>query len=127
MMRTILHIWNLVTNDAMALTAAGVLVLAVLGLLVLLAWPSRPAPAVVAHPSRTPRNSNTPRSVEARQLVESGTSPAEVARRTGLSRDALALLMAPATIAARQKAPRAARTSWLQRMRGGSSRAKLTA
>ena len=60
-------------------------------------------------------------------MVASGASAAEVARRTGLSRDALAILLGPATIAARQKAPKAARLSLLQRMFGHRSVARVQA
>lgn len=58
--------------------------------------------------ARTPRN----RSQQACTLAELGLAPAEVARRTGLSRDAVALaLSVGAAEAARQNPPRAARTA----------------
>ena len=110
-MRPLLHLVDLITSDTLTLVAAGALALAVIALLVLIAWPTRTeAPASIAR---------APRSAEARALVASGTPALEVARRTGLSRDALALLMGVAPASARQKAPPSARFSLFQRLRRG--------
>ena len=103
-MDALLHAWELVTRDAFALGASAALAIALLSLLAFAAWPSR-GPRTVRAPRR-PRQA--PRSERARALVASGASPVDVARRTGLSRDALALLREPATPAARQKGPEAA-------------------
>ena len=117
-MHTLTQLWNLVTNDALTLAATGVLALAILALLVLVAWPARSDGTGAPHGVRSSRTSRAPRAVAARAMVAAGASAAEVARRTGLSRDALAILVGPATIAARQKAPKAARPSLLQRVLG---------
>ena len=108
-MRTIAHLFDLITSDALTLAATGVLVFAVLALLVLIAWPTRQDTAGLG--------ARTPRSATARALAASGTPAAEIARRTGLSRDALALMMGMTSTSARQKAPSAARLSLFQRMR----------
>lgn len=108
-MRTLIHLFDLVTSDAITLAATGILTFAVLALLVLIAWPSRPdVPASAAR---------TGRSAEARALVASGTPTIDVARRTGLSRDALALMAGTVSASARQKAPGSARPSALHRLR----------
>lgn len=112
-MRAVLHLVDLITSDTLTLVATGALALAVIALLVLIAWPSRPAT-----PASTAR---TPRSAEARALVASGTPALEVARRTGLSRDALALMMGMAPSSARQKTPTSARFSLFQRLRRSGS------
>jgi hypothetical protein len=139
-MRTLLQLIDLITSDTITLAVSGVLVLAVLALLVLIAWPSRPAsPGTARSPSRaqsrTPSSghahtpSRTPastRSAEARVLFASGTPAAEVARRTGLSRDALALLGGMASASARQKAPASARLSVWQRFRRAMGVAPVT-
>ncbi len=117
-MSTLLHVWNLITGDAVTLAASGVLALAILALLVLIAWPARTDVAAPTQVSRPARSQHTPRSVQARALVASGSPAAEVARRTGLSRDALAILSRPMTGPARQKTPEAARLSWFKRVRG---------
>lgn len=127
-MPTLLRLIDLVTSDTLTLAVTGVLVVAVLALLVLIAWPSRrPTPsapargatrvsrATSATPSRTPTST---RSAEARALFASGTPAAEVARRTGLSRDAIALLGGMASASARQKAPASARLSVWRRALG---------
>lgn len=122
-MRAILHLVDLITSDTLTLVATGALALAVIALLVLIAWPTRPAT-----PLSTARS---PRSAEARALVASGTPALEVARRTGLSRDALALLVGTAPSSARQKAPTSARFSLFQRLRrmgrSGAVRQQVTA
>jgi hypothetical protein len=106
-MQTLLHLWDLITSDALTLAASGILSVAVLGLLAFASWPAR-----------AERMTPTPvRSAQARALVASGTPAADVARRTGLSRDALALMGAAvhreaATAAARQKGPKAARLAF---------------
>ncbi|MCC6773813.1 MAG: hypothetical protein IT360_21685 [Gemmatimonadaceae bacterium] len=126
----------------MTLAATGILTVAVLALLVLIAWPSR-AEAARAEPAhaRQARVSppytashrdagGKPRAATARALAASGTAIVDIARRTGLSRDALVLMSGmsgmsgmtgksgSATATARQKAPAAARLSLFQRLRG---------
>lgn len=131
-MQTLLRLLELITSDTLTLVVSGVLVVSVLALLVLIAWPARPAaPGDAARaqgrarsltPAHPPRGGSrhTPsstRSAEARALFASGTPTVEVARRTGLSRDALALLGGMASASARQKAPGSARLSVWQRVR----------
>jgi hypothetical protein len=143
-MRTLLQLIDLITSDTITLAVSGVLVLAVLALLVLIAWPSRPASSGTPRspsraqsrtpssghartPSRTPsRTPASTRSAEARVLFAAGTPAAEVARRTGLSRDALALLGGMASASARQKAPASARLSVWQRFRRAMGMAPVT-
>jgi len=120
-MNTLLRLFELITSDTLTMAASGVLALAVVALLVLIAWPARhDAPAGAAR---------GPRAAEARALAASGTSMVEIARRTGLSRDALALMLASATTSARQKGPNTARLSLLQRIRqsfgGGAVRSQV--
>jgi hypothetical protein len=107
LMHTLVRIWDLVTSDLLTLTITGVLAVASLSLLAFAMWPSRSA-----------RGAQTPvRSAQARALVALGTPAADIARRTGLSRDALALMDAAqrrdaATGAARQKGSKAAGLSF---------------
>ncbi|MCC6928920.1 MAG: hypothetical protein IT359_08030 [Gemmatimonadaceae bacterium] len=117
-MRAILNLVNLITSDTLTLVATGALALAVIALLVLIAWPTRPA-----SPMSTARS---PRSAEARALVASGTPALEVARRTGLSRDALALMMGMTSSSARQKAPTSAPFSLFQRLRRADRSAAIS-
>ncbi|MEO7964082.1 MAG: hypothetical protein ABIT38_09260, partial [Gemmatimonadaceae bacterium] len=106
-MPTLLHIWDLITSDAITLAATSALAIAILTLLAFASWPAR-----AERMSASPR-----RSTQARALFASGSSAADVSRRTGLSRDALALMSAAAqrsaaTAAARQKEPKAARLAF---------------
>lgn len=100
-MSTFARLLDLVTSDALTLTAACVLAVAILGLLLVISWPSSDAAPSLA----------TARSTTARSLVAAGTPALEIARRTGLSRDALALLVAAARTPARQLSPLPARFS----------------
>ncbi len=118
-MPTLLHLVDLITNDSLTLAASGILAAAVLALLVLIAWPARSEPRRDA--------SRHPRAVTARALAASGIAPVDIARRTGLSRDALALLAGLSSPSARQKAPSSARLSLFQRLMGrGSPKAMHT-
>ncbi len=109
-MATLLHLVDLITSDALTLAATGILAAALLALLVLIAWPAR---------TEAPRDaSGRPRAMTARALVASGIDPADIARRTGLSRDALALLAGLSSAPPRQKAPSSARLSFFQRVLG---------
>ncbi|MEP7381252.1 MAG: hypothetical protein ABI910_06165 [Gemmatimonadota bacterium] len=115
-MPALLHLVELITSDSLTLAASGILAAAVLALLVLIAWPARGEARRDA--------SRHPRAVTARALAASGIAPVDIARRTGLSRDALALLTGLASPAARQKAPTSARPSLFQRLLGkGDSKA----
>jgi hypothetical protein len=115
-MATLLHLVDVITSDSLTLAASGILACALLALLVLIAWPARTDLRRDA--------SGRPRAVTARALAASGIDTADIARRTGLSRDALALLAGLAAPSPRQKAPVAARLSLLQRVFGrGSSKA----
>jgi hypothetical protein len=104
-MAPLLQLWDLITSDALTLAATSVLAVAVLALLVLICWPARDAA-----PQATSQ-----RSAQARALVASGVSAMEVARRTGLSRDALALMIGSAGTATRKKGPDAARLAFFRR------------
>lgn len=97
-MSTIIRLLDLVTSDTLTLVAACVLALAILGLLLVIGWPADDAHAIGA-PTMTSR------STTARSLVAAGTPPLEVARQTGLSRDALALMMKASRGTSRQLSP----------------------
>jgi hypothetical protein len=116
-MTLLLRLIDLVTSDALSLAAASVLALAIVGLLLVLCWPSSdraPKPRGAAISSR---------SVTARSLAAAGTPALEIARQTGLSRDALALVLGGK--ATRQNSPLPARFSLFGRLRrsAGSSAA----
>lgn len=103
--------WDLLTSDPLILLVCATLAIALVALYVVAIWAPREAPRA---PSA--RRKQVERSSRAHQLVASGTELAEVSRRTGLSRDALALMSGehgatPAAPAARQKGPKAARLS----------------
>jgi len=140
-MPTLLHLVDLITSDTLTLAATGILAVAVLALLVLIAWPSRAEPPRAgqsraqqsrAQQSRAERTRIDPprytgekaRTATARTLAASGTAIVDIARRTGLSRDALVLMSAmtgtsgTGAATARQKAPASARLSLFQRLRG---------
>lgn len=105
-MEPLLHLWELITSDALTLAATSVLALAVLALLVLICWPSSES---------EPQSASSERSAQARALVASGVSAMEVARRTGLARDALALMVGSAGLPTRKKGPGAARLAFFRR------------
>jgi hypothetical protein len=86
-MDVISYAWEVITRDALTLGASIGLAVALLSLLAFAAWPSSRERSARHSPS-------APRSEQARALVASGASPSDVARRTGLSRDALALMRA---------------------------------
>ena len=113
-MRALMQLFDLITNDTLTLTATGVLTMAILALLVLIAWPTRADSRGAMAAGSIARG---PRAIAARTLAASGTPPAEIARRTGLSRDALALMTGMVGTPTRQKAPATARLSMLQRLR----------
>jgi hypothetical protein len=100
-MQTFSKLIELITSDAITMAAATVLAIAIVGLLLVISWPSRDA-------SETPR---IPRSRTARGLAASGLPAVDIARRTGLSRDGLALLLTTPPRGARQLPPESARFS----------------
>lgn len=106
-MRTLSHLLDLITSDPLTLTATGVLAVAVVGLLLVISWPSTDVPA-------TP-TARAARSAAARSLAAEGLTPIDIARRTGLSRDGLSLLLNGRTQGARQMPPTSAGTSFLAR------------
>lgn len=112
-MNILLRLIDLVTSDALSLTAASVLALAVVGLLLVVCWPSNDR----APKSRAAAASS--RSVTARSLAAAGTPALEIARQTGLSRDALALVLGGK--ATRQNSPRPARFSLFSRLKRSAS------
>lgn len=108
-MTILLRLIDLVTSDALSLAAASVLALAIVGLLLVACWPaSDRAPG-----SRAAGSSS--RSTTARTLAAAGTPAPEIARQTGLSRDALALVLGGK--ATRQFSPHPARFSLFGRFR----------
>jgi hypothetical protein len=121
-MDTLLNLVDLVTSDTLTLAASGILALALLALLVLIAWPAGDRAGQTSAPvtrgaTRT-GTSPSARAVAARSLVAAGRTTADIARETGLSRDALALLSGLASANARQKAPPSARPSLFARLTG---------
>ncbi len=109
-MTALIRFFDLITSDAVTLTAAAVFALAVIGLLLVISWPSKDAQ----------RPATSTRSATARSLAASGTSALEIARKTGLSRDAVALMATNAARLTRQNPPGAARSSLLARLTGRS-------
>ena len=108
-MTILLRLIDLVTSDPLSLAAASVLALAIVGFLLVVCWPSS---------ERAPRPRGTAtssRSVTARSLAAAGTPALEIARQTGLSRDALALVLGGK--ATRQNSPHPARFSLFSRLR----------
>lgn len=107
-MNIILRLIDLVTSDALSLAAASVLALAIVGLLLVICWPAS---------DRAPRAKGTAasRSMTARSLAAAGTPALDIARQTGLSRDALALVLGGK--ATRQFSPHPARFSLFGRFR----------
>lgn len=113
-MTIFLRLIDLVTSDALSLAAASVLVLAIVGLLLVICWPAS---------DRAPRATGTAasRSMTARSLAAAGTPALEIARQTGLSRDALALVLGGK--ATRQFSPHPARFSLFGRFRRSATSA----
>jgi hypothetical protein len=104
-MSTLIRLLDLVTSDTLTMTAAGVLAVAVIGLVLVISWPANDA----KYPA-------TSRPATARSLAASGLPLTDIARRTGLSRDALVLLSASATRMTRQKQPGTERSSGIRRL-----------
>ncbi len=107
-MTQLVRFFDVITSDMITLTAAAVLALAILGLLLVISWPSKDAQ----------RPSGSARSTTARTLAASGTAVIDIARRTGLSRDAVALMATSAARLTRQNPPGAAPSSLLRRLTG---------
>lgn len=105
-MRTLIQFFDLITSDAITLTAAAVLAVAVIGLLLIISWPA----------SDAPRPSGPSRSATARSLMASGTALIDIARQTGLSRDAVALVATGSARTTRQNPPGAASSSLFGRL-----------
>lgn len=103
---------DLITKDPITLTASAVLAIAVIGLLVVINWPARDA---------RPQASSA-RSTTARGLAASGIPATDIARRTGLSRDGLTLLLNTPPRGARQMTPHAAGTSLFKAWKGREGR-----
>ncbi|MEW5917120.1 MAG: hypothetical protein AB1762_11975, partial [Gemmatimonadota bacterium] len=94
--------WQVAQAEPALLVFGALIGVAVLLVLVLLSLPAKKAGAAKeAHPR--------PRLVH--DLARSGKSTVEIARRTGLARDAVALAVAVSADAKRQSRPRSARTA----------------
>jgi hypothetical protein len=99
-MRIIWNLWDTVAADPVTLAAALMMAAAVLAL-GLIATPSR---------DRKTRNNSAARPATARTMAAKGAAPTDIARRTGLSRDAVAMLLASVeTPTTRKGRPAAAR------------------
>jgi len=99
-MRILWNLWDTIAADPVTLAAALMMAAAVLAL-VLIATPSR---------ERKARPNANARPAAARTMAAKGAAPAEIARRTGLSRDAVAMLLASVeTTTTRKGRPDAAR------------------
>ncbi len=101
-MTTIHDLWSTVASDPVTLAAALMMAAALLAL------------ALIATPARTTRADRRPlrRPAQARSLAARGAPSAEIARRTGLSRDAVALVLsATPSTDTRQTRPTSARNS----------------
>lgn len=112
-MRLLTHLLDLITSDPLTLTASAVLAVAIIGLLLVIGWPSSDVPS---------RPRTAARSAAARSLAAEGLTQIDIARRTGLSRDGLALLLDGRANRTRQMTPNAAGTSFLERWRAKHSR-----
>lgn len=95
--------WQVVQAEPALLVFGALVVMAVLLIVALIAMPTQQAKTQL--PEAKPR----PRVV--RDLARRGKSPAEIARRTGLARDAIALAVSVSADPRRQSRPRAARTA----------------
>lgn len=85
-MKTLADLWSTVAADPVTLAAALMMAAALLALL------------LIATPARGESSSRAPqrRPAQARSLAAHGTKPDEIARRTGLSHDAVALVLGEA-------------------------------
>ncbi|MEP7346640.1 MAG: hypothetical protein ABI877_15320 [Gemmatimonadaceae bacterium] len=93
-MNMLRDVWTTVTSDPVTLVASLMMAAALLALL-LIATPTR---------GKAKRPNAPKRPAQARSLAASGTQHAEIARRTGLSRDAVALVLAATPAADLRKA-----------------------
>jgi hypothetical protein len=110
----LIQLIDLITSNTVTLVATSVLALAIVGLVLVACWPSSEKAGRAAQPSAA-----SSRSLTARALAAAGTPALEIARQTGLSRDALALVLAGK--ATRQNSPRPARSSLFARFRRSST------
>jgi hypothetical protein len=111
-MNMLRDLWTTVASDPVTLAAALMMAAALLALL-LIATPTR---GVASN-----AQNSTKRPAHARSLAAHGTPATEIARQTGLSRDALALLFgATATVEGRKARPVAARFSGIVSAKSGS-------
>lgn len=108
-MRLLSRLLDLVTSDPLTLAAAAVLAIAIVGLLLVISWPSSDAPAAPATAGV--------RSTAARSLAAAGLPQLDIARRTGLSRDGVALLLTRGAGGARQNTPHEEKSSLFGRWR----------
>jgi hypothetical protein len=81
-------LWTLLSTDPVTLPALLMASAAILAL-VLIATPGKRTSV------RQPRKESNKRPAQARSLAASGTPMGEISRRTGLSRDAVAMLLTP--------------------------------
>lgn len=103
-MNTLRYAWDVVLSDPTTLAAALMMAAALLAL-VLIATPPR---------GRSAATSRRRRPAEARTMAAAGRPTAEIARRTGLSRDAIALVLAGTSVPSPRKGrPVAASFSFL--------------
>ena len=115
-MNILRELWATLASDPVTL-AAGLMMAAALLALLLIATPTRGVAAKTHAPTKRP--------AQARSLAAHGTPATEIARQTGLSRDAVALLLGPTPAADTRKArPVAARFSG---MMGSKSAPSTTA
>ena len=99
-MHILWNVWDTIAADPVTLAVALMMAAAVLAL------------TLIAAPSleRKTRLKGNARPAAARTMAAKGTAPAEIARRTGLSRDAVAMLLASVETATTRKGrPDAAR------------------
>lgn len=112
-MRILSRLLDLVTSDPLTLAATAVLAIAIVGLLLVISWPSSDVPAT---PTAT-----AARSIAARSLAAAGLPQLDIARRTGLSRDGVALLLTRNAGGARQNSPGGEKSSLFSRWRAKRS------
>lgn len=98
-MASIVAFWQTLSADPYTLAAVAVLVISLGALALLIALPGR---------RRTASSARGERSARVRSLAKSGAAPIEIARSTGLSHDAIAILLGAGAKTGRKSRPASA-------------------
>jgi hypothetical protein len=115
-MQMLWNLWESVAVDPVTLAAALMIAAAVLALILI---------ATPGHDRKARKNANA-RPAAARTMAAKGAAPADIARRTGLSRDAVAMLLASAEPSTTRKGrPDAARFAVARTATTASARSEV--